>query len=256
LGSLTVSAPAGPFSDKKAKQDPSERVSQLILAVKTDKDEDIRANAAHELREFDPAKHPEIVPILVEVLQNDQKPVVRTEAAATLAKFRPVSQEVGMALEQATKDSSFRVRWQARSSLMSYRLAGYRSGPRMDETNPVPQDDRSANKSRGLWSPFGRHPSSQPSEITTMPQPEPAAGKSWIQRFSFGKRPSNQPLPPVTTTPFPSETPPPPLAQPEIRYVNPSGISARPQLTPSDTPRLQRAPSQSGDAGPELPADK
>jgi hypothetical protein len=257
--SIVFMATAGIFSNKNGKQSPNERVSTLILAVKTDKNEDKRVEAAHELREYDPAKHAEIIPILIDVLQNDTKPAVRAEAVATLSKFRPISQEVGKALDQATKDSSFRVRWQARSSLMSYRLAGYRSGPRMDEPMVMPQDGRSSSRSWNPFSGFGRRPSSQPlGETTAYPQTETTTTKPWTQWFSFGKRSSSQPVPPMTATPSNGETPPPPLAQPETRYDYPPRYLGRPQLVPSETPKLQRPPSpaQPSDAGPELPSDR
>jgi hypothetical protein len=258
-GTVVVPVSAGIFSNKNAKQNLSERVSALILAVKTDKNEDKRVEAAHELRDFEPAKHPEIVPILIDVLQNDATPSVRAEAAATLSKFRPVSQEVGMALDQATKDSSFRVRWQARSSLMSYRLAGYRSGPRMDEPVAMPQEPHPANKSwNPFWS-FGRRPANQPTpEGVTYPQTETTNTKPWTRWFSFGKGSANQAIPSTTAMPSNGETPPPPLAQPDTRYAYPPRYSARPQLVPSEAPKLQRppSPSQSSDAGPELPSDR
>jgi hypothetical protein len=155
MTSRSYQAPAI-FQGQNTQPSPNEKVSQLIVSVKTDKDEDKRSDAAHDLRDFDPAKNPEIIPILIDVVQNDTKASVRAEAASTLAKFRPVSQEVGMALEHATKDASFRVRWQARSSLMSYRLAGYRSSSKPDESAPMTQDGSySPSKSRGLFSGLG-----------------------------------------------------------------------------------------------------
>lgn len=56
----------------------------------------------------------------------------------SLGKLRPVSQEVGWALEEATKDKAIRVRWQARTSLMAYRVAGYRSEPKVVERPVMP----------------------------------------------------------------------------------------------------------------------
>ena len=87
------------------KPSPAERVPELIVIVKTDKDESKRAAAAEELRQYDPAANPDIVPVLIDVLMNDAKPAVRTEAAETLGKLRPVSQEAGWALEQAVESN-------------------------------------------------------------------------------------------------------------------------------------------------------
>jgi hypothetical protein len=122
----------GKKNNKKAPT-PAERVPQLLAQVKTDGDESKRAAAAEELRQYDPAQFPTIVPALVDVLLTDKKPAVRAEAAQSLGKLRPVSQQAGQALEQALgNDSSMRVRLQARSSLLQYHWSGYR-GNKKDE---------------------------------------------------------------------------------------------------------------------------
>jgi hypothetical protein len=131
--SLAAPTQAGIFGRKKEKTDPKSRVPELIGTLRADGDADKRARAAEELRNYDPAVHPEIVPALIEALQSDKKPNVRAEAAQTLGKFRPVPQAAGEALEQAmANDSSYRVRLQARSSLLSCHWAGYRSGKKTD----------------------------------------------------------------------------------------------------------------------------
>lgn len=118
----------GGLFGKKNKPEPKDRVPELIAIVKTEQDEHKRASAANELRQFDPTAFPDIVPVLIEVLQNDAKTSVRTEAAESLGKMRPVSKQAGLALEQALdKDASMRVRMQARYSLLQYHWAGYRS---------------------------------------------------------------------------------------------------------------------------------
>src|SRR5262249_62419110 len=89
--------PAIPFAKKAPKPNPADRVSELIGTLKLDKDENKRASAAEELRQFDPKAHPDVVPILVDTLLNDPKPGVRAEAAHSLGKLRPVSQEAGWA---------------------------------------------------------------------------------------------------------------------------------------------------------------
>src|SRR5205085_8876672 len=102
-----------------------------------DGDENKRARAAEELRQYDPAAFPDIVPVLIDVLVNDKKPAVRAEAAQSLGKLRPVSQQAGQALEYAlTKDPSMRVRLQARSALMQYHWSGYRSASKKDAPPP------------------------------------------------------------------------------------------------------------------------
>lgn len=123
------------FFGKKPVKNPVERVPELIGILKTDGDEDKRADAASELRQFDPVTFPVIVPVLIDALANDKKPSVRAEAAISLSKIRPVSPVVGQALENSvSKDASMRVRIQARSSLLQYNLAGYRSAPKNIES--------------------------------------------------------------------------------------------------------------------------
>src|SRR5947209_19796062 len=86
-GALTLPASAGIIFGKKTKPNPAERVPQLIVAVKTDKDESKRLSAAEELRQYDPAAFPDIVPVLIDVMMNDDKPSVRSEAAERLGKM-------------------------------------------------------------------------------------------------------------------------------------------------------------------------
>src|SRR5262249_27228830 len=117
------------FGKKGGKPTPAERVPELLGIAKTDGDENKPAAAVQELRQYDAAQSPDMTPILIDVLQNDKKPGVRAEAAQTLGKLRPVSQQVGIALEQSlAHDPSMRVRLQARSALLSYHWAGYHTG--------------------------------------------------------------------------------------------------------------------------------
>jgi hypothetical protein len=129
---ICIPAPAGIIFGKH-KHNAAERVPVLIATLKTSSDADKRESAAVELREYDPKAFADIVPVLMDVLQHDTSVGVRVEAAQTLGKLRPVTQEVGWALEEATKDKSIRVRLQARTSLMTYRVAGYRSEPKVVE---------------------------------------------------------------------------------------------------------------------------
>jgi len=129
-------APAQWIFAKKQKMNPSQRVPELVLIVKTDPDERKRAHAAEELRDYDSATFTEIVPVLVGVLQQDKKMNVRLEALTSLTKIRPVSARAGQAIEKAAaEDESWRVRWQAKTSLPKYHLAGYSS--RKSDPAPV-----------------------------------------------------------------------------------------------------------------------
>jgi hypothetical protein len=118
---------AGLFT-KKGKPDPKDRVPELLVIIKKDKDEHKRLAAATELRQYDTSTFPQIVPVLIDVLMTDAKTSVRTEAAESLSKIRPVTKQAGLALEQALeKDPSMRVRMQARYALLQYHWAGYKN---------------------------------------------------------------------------------------------------------------------------------
>lgn len=136
---LAASASAGIFFNKKAdKPSPADRVPALIQTIQTDGDEDKRMAAAEELREYDATQFPDIVPALVDALLNDKKAGVRAEAAQSLGKIRPVSDPVGMALEQSlAKDSSMRVRLQVRSVLLQYRWSGWKDQPPKKDDVPT-----------------------------------------------------------------------------------------------------------------------
>jgi hypothetical protein len=129
-----TSAFAGIFSfGKKEKPDPAMRVPELLATLKENKDEHKRVLALDELRQYDAAAFPAMVPAVIDVLLHDPKPGVRSEAAETLSKLRPVSQPAGQALEQAqSKDASMRVRMQARYALLQYHWAGYKSPKKPD----------------------------------------------------------------------------------------------------------------------------
>jgi hypothetical protein len=125
---------AGLFKKNQPKPDPSKYVPELIMILKTDKDESKRSKAAEELRDYDPKAFPDLMPSLIDALQNDPSASVRVEAINSLSKLRPISQQVGYALEQVLQnDSSIRVRVAARTTLWQYHLMGYRSGRMPDK---------------------------------------------------------------------------------------------------------------------------
>jgi hypothetical protein len=125
----------GSIFGKRLATPPERRVPELLYIVKTDPDEGKRAAAAAELREYDAKRFPDMMLVLIDVLQNDTKPSVRREAAITLGRLRPISAAAGQTLQQAaSKDPSLRVRVQAWSSLKIYQLNGYSS--RMKDPAP------------------------------------------------------------------------------------------------------------------------
>jgi hypothetical protein len=233
---LAEPASAGIIFGKKPKVPPEKRVPELLMIVKGDGDENKRLSAAEELRQFDPTQFPQIVPTLIEVLMTDRKPGVRSEAAQTLSKLRPVSQDVGMALEYARDhDPSLRVRMQARSSLLSYHWSGWWSEPGKLKPDGPP---RPSTKEPPL-APTAPPPPAAPSPMPPMtstpfapvptprPQPEPAIAP---------------PLAPVIPTPPPPSivTPPPGGYQPL-----PKGPSVPPAPAPKTAPAGE-------EKGPEL----
>ncbi|HTU19506.1 MAG TPA: HEAT repeat domain-containing protein [Gemmataceae bacterium] len=208
------------FGRKNKKPTPAERVPELLAQVKTDGDESKRAAAAQELRQYDPAQFPMIVPILVDVLLTDSKPVVRAEAAQSIGKIRPVSQQAGMALEQAlSNDSSMRVRLQARSSLLQYHWSGYHS-VRKDDLVPQTKEPPLADEKA-------------PPVISTTTQP-PVMNRL-VPRQADGSRTLSG-YRPAAPAPFP--------------VVPPRQTGNEPPLAPSPTPAPPTNPP--GDGGPQL----
>jgi HEAT repeats len=202
------------FGKKNKKPTPAERVPELLAQLKSDGDESKRAAAAQELRQYDPAQFPMIVPVLVDVLLTDSKPVVRAEAAQSLGKIRPISPQAGQALEQAlNSDASMRVRLQARSSLLQYHWSGYRSARKDDLVPQTKEPPLADDKSSPLIS------------TTTLPP----ANKGVVSPPSDGLRATSG-YRPATPAPFP--------------FVPPRTNKNEPPSRPAATP-----PS---DGGPDL----
>jgi hypothetical protein len=216
MATTAVPAPAGWIFHKK-KPDPAVRVPELLVIVRTDPDEHKRAAAAGELRQFDTKAFPQIVPILVEVLRQDAKSSVRLEAAQSLSRIRPVSQEAGMALEYAAgNDANLRVRIQARTSLVYYRISGYHS------------PKKEASPAKAMKPSTGEPPLASP-EISA----------------NSGR------LVPIPSTPIPAvkkapEANKPPVADPDAKPL-PVGPPKSPPVL-AEPPRLNLPPEQ----GPEL----
>jgi hypothetical protein len=176
-------APAGIFFNRKPKANPAQRVPELVQIVTGEKDERKRANAAEELLQFDGAAHPAIAPVLINALQSDPKLGVRLEAAHSLGKLRPASQEARQALEKAaSSDSSLRVRLQSRTALLFY--------PSI-QNNPAPGNPPQGNTAQ--------RPSAAPQQQTGEP---PLAGQ---------QQPGTQPGPQLNPPPVivnPNSAPP------------------------------------------------
>lgn len=112
---------SGGIFKRTPKPDPAEHVPALIKTLKSDPDDRKRSNAADELRDYDPKTFPDMLPVLIEALENDSSTSVRMEVVNTIGKIRPVSQTSVYALEQAEKnDSAWRVRQEARNVLFKW----------------------------------------------------------------------------------------------------------------------------------------
>ncbi|HEY7152816.1 MAG TPA: HEAT repeat domain-containing protein [Gemmataceae bacterium] len=235
------SSSAGIIFGKKNKKapTPAERVPQLLAQVKTDGDESKRAAAAEELRQYDPAQFPTIVPILIDVLLTDKKPAVRAEAAQSLGKIRPIAPQAGQALEQAlTKDSSMRVRLQARSSLLQYHWSGYR-GNKKDEMVTQTKEPPLADPNT-------------PAPVLNTAAPPPATGRTAPQLPDGSRNTSSYPNTPASFPPpaRPSVKEPPlaPATPPPPATANPPA-----PLPPMPAPAPAPAPTPGGnESGPDL----
>jgi len=115
---------AGPFR-KTTKTDSATHVPLLLQVLRGSPDERARESAANSLREYDAKTFPEILPALTESLTTDKSPSVRSEAAESIGKIRPISIQAGYALEQAiANDKSPLVQLAAREARLKYRLLG------------------------------------------------------------------------------------------------------------------------------------
>ena len=202
------------FGSKKPKTPPQQRVPELVALLKTDKNDHKRAQAAEELRQFDPKEFPEIVPVLIEALQNDTAAGVRIEAATGLGRLRPVSVQAGQALEKAVADdANMRVRLYAKASLVYYQLSGYHAPKKGD---PPPATGR-----------------------TTTEEPPLAAGNEhlWkVDRTPPTAPPTSKPLPSAPANP--SVPPAPPATTPQPGPASGNGPMLQPDPTWTQGPRL------------------
>jgi hypothetical protein len=229
LLALASRAPAGIIFGRKApKPTPDERVPELIGIIKTDGDENKRLDAIAELRQYDARAFPNIVPVLIEVLLTDKKPIVRAEAAQSLGRLRPVYQEAGQALEQALhNDTSPRVRLQARSALLQYHWLGYHSGQAPPPANA------------------GKDPPAPPAGNTSAKNPTQLPGPA-------ANLPPIRPQP-VQPSRYPPPAPRPTTAEPPLAPVVPPAVTPGPKPI-QGSPLLQPPPALRGFPTPSAPA--
>jgi uncharacterized membrane protein len=113
--------PPKPAANAMQKQ--AERVYALLNTLQNDTKSGKRSDAAEQLQEIDAQLFPEVVPALVQAALKDSNSSVRREAVKSLGRLKPATKEAADALEQATKDESYSVRWQARTSKLGYKVA-------------------------------------------------------------------------------------------------------------------------------------
>ena len=246
VASLQAPAQAGIFFRRTPKPDPAERVPALLATLRGDPDERKRANAAEELRHYDPKSYPDLLPSLVNALQADPSSAVRNEAASSIGKLRPISQLAGYALEQAlANDSSMRVRMAARSALWQYHLYGYRSNRPAEGGNNQTSEPPLATPSRPAMTP-PTGPAMPPQVPIVQPPTRPVTpakpvskrnqppANPMIPRNQTSEPPLAPPLPPATTPQIPDAPAVPPMPLPQA----PNSFSAPTPAPGDDGPSL------------------
>lgn len=115
----------------KRRPEPAPKVPELIHQLQGSDQARSRSTAANDLRQYDAKQFPEVIRALIHSLEHDVNPSVRAEAAQALGRTHPITQAAGQALERAaSKDSVWRVRMQAWSSLKGIQIQGWRNqGP-------------------------------------------------------------------------------------------------------------------------------
>src|SRR6266496_1217907 len=220
---------------RKPKTPPAQRVPELLAQAKADPDERKRAAAAEELREFDTKSYPEIVIVLADIARTDAKSSVRYEAVSSLAKIRPVSPIAGQTLEWASAhDVALKVRWEAKSSLMGYRWAGYHT----------PKNDPQAGNT-----PAGLVPGEPPLYDPRLANPKserPAVSAGTVGRPTQHKSNVQPPSTPPVTVPA---TPPPIIVD-----IPGTTVDAAPKLVAPPAPIVvEPAPKVGVPTVPPLP---
>src|SRR5690349_12411334 len=76
----------------KRRPEPQPNVPELINQLQGADQARSRSSAAHDLRQYDPKQHPEVIRALIYSLEHDMNPSVRAEAAQALGRVDPVTQ--------------------------------------------------------------------------------------------------------------------------------------------------------------------
>jgi len=200
---------------KKDDQAPS-KTKQLLETLKADTDEKKRKSAAEDLADVDPRANPDVMAGLIASLRQDPAVAVRTAAAETIGKLKPVSAQAGVALEEAVQsDPADGVRKAAQAALFQYHLNGYKAAP--------------AGTVQSVEPPLAKVRTKSP-PVVAAKTPLPAV-----------KPPAPAPVTVGRGSAIPAETAEPPLAKPktpalppaaEPTAAPPAGTAAVPTVTP------------------------
>jgi len=228
LPSLAVPSSAGIFFNRKSRQqNQGDKVQALIQTARSDRSERRREAAVEELREYDPNMYPEIIPLLIEKVQNDPSSDVRQEAAASLGKLRVATPQANMALQQAqSNDSSRSVRKEAKKWLANIKNQIMPNEQGNGQGNPVVTTEEP--------------PLAGPHDPVIVRQPPRTVNSVPTSR------PVVRPSGPVTGPELPA-----PNAGPTLPRPLPKGPT-QPPLVPSSTPDLVKPPALPSSEGPEV----
>ena len=235
---VTACAPVSHVAAADKKPLSLERMGQLLTILRSDLNEDNRAQAARELSGADGAQYPEVASYLIEALRHDPKPAVRCEALESLVRLRPITTEAGKAIDAAKEDGSFKVRWKARTASRTYHAAGYQDpgAEKKAATPPAPPSPKTASSSpatpTGGWLyKLMAKPNSDPARTSPYQTPQPPLADPFPGAV--------EPVPPPS---FPAPTP----------ASNPFEGLKSPPAAPAPTPVMPNLPSKGPQLGPEL----
>lgn len=242
------SADAGLFK-RAAKPDPAVHVPNLVRSLKAHPEDRVRRQAASELRDYDAKAFPDILPALIDALKHDASPHVRSEAAESIGKVRPISPQAGFALEQAKEnDKAIIVRVASRTALLQYRVVGYFTGDKGDGMMVQSAEPPLAVEVAGR---------AMPAETVLRPTPSPVPVDKPV-RAPKNSQVEGPALPVAKTETPPPQTFEPPLASPPVPTPVTSGKPPVPVVAiPPSLPEPRIVPASDTtkptSVGPALP---
>ncbi|MCI0705259.1 MAG: HEAT repeat domain-containing protein [Planctomycetia bacterium] len=242
----TTGADAGPGSlfNRKPKTDAG-KIRSLLETLKNDPNEKKRAAAANELGGSDVRLNPDVVTALVNALQKDSSPLVRSEAAESIGQLKQVFPLAGLALEGAAEsDSSPAVRGAAKQALWEYHLIGYRSAKGADgiagQTDEPPIASSPGPRPAVAFVPAPPIPVAPAPQLPVPPSPQPVLPPVVPQPGPRLPLPNLLPGPRMAIRTMLNPTPPPVLnltAEPPIaKPPQSSPASPSTPLTPPQSP--------------------